>query len=350
MLRLSALPTDLYGKAAWGHSRVWDQHASAAGFAPSPVDSNWNWDVVRSEYSLGNRRSATVGESNLGNSNGAKFDLTQNYLWYAEQTGLAAIYPGTRVLGISRDAQQRYLVDVSQHDPFGELLRRSTLACDYLFLAAGSIGTSELLVRARARDDLPQLNEHIGEGWGTNGDTVAIRSLAFSDGIVQASPCASAIHEATSSIPVTLENWYTLHSPVNIGVIGSLGMGFDMSNRGRFVYDAATDKVTLVWPANGNNDVLTATRAVHNRIVAASGTIAGVPGIAPDVNASFTAHPLGGAVLGAATDAYGRVAGYEGLYVMDGAMIPGSTGTVNPSLTISALAERNIEHLIENDF
>jgi cholesterol oxidase len=31
---------------------------------------------------------------------------------------------------------------------------------------------------------------------------------------------------------------------------------------------------------------------------------------------------------------------------MDGAAVPGSTGTVNPSLTIAALAERNIENII----
>lgn len=37
---------------------------------------------------------------------------------------------------------------------------------------------------------------------------------------------------------------------------------------------------------------------------------------------------------------------YPQLYVMDGAAIPGNTGAVNPSLTISALAERNIERII----
>jgi cholesterol oxidase len=63
---------------------------------------------------------------------------------------------------------------------------------------------------------------------------------------------------------------------------------------------------------------------------------------------NWTAHPLGGAVLGKATDNYGRVKGYQGLYGMDGAAIPGSTGSVNPSLTISALAERNIENIITN--
>ncbi len=57
--------------------------------------------------------------------------------------------------------------------------------------------------------------------------------------------------------------------------------------------------------------------------------------------------PLGGAVLGQVTDAWGRVKGHPGLYVMDGAGIPGSAGAVNPSLTISALAERNIEKIIQ---
>lgn len=59
-----------------------------------------------------------------------------------------------------------------------------------------------------------------------------------------------------------------------------------------------------------------------------------------------TAHPLGGAVLGKACDYYGRVKGYKGLYVVDGALIPGAAGAVNPSFTIAALAERCLEKVI----
>lgn len=57
-----------------------------------------------------------------------------------------------------------------------------------------------------------------------------------------------------------------------------------------------------------------------------------------------TAHILGGAVIGSGphdgvVDAEQRVFGYAGLRVMDGSVVPSNIG-VNPSLTITALAER----------
>jgi cholesterol oxidase len=62
------------------------------------------------------------------------------------------------------------------------------------------------------------------------------------------------------------------------------------------------------------------------------------------LNIPTTAHILGGAVIGA-TEAEGvvdsrqRVFGYQNLLITDGAAVPGNPG-VNPSLTITALAER----------
>ncbi len=64
---------------------------------------------------------------------------------------------------------------------------------------------------------------------------------------------------------------------------------------------------------------------------------------------TLAAHPLGGATLGTVCDQYGRVRRRRGLYVVDGAFIPGSTGIVNPSLTIAALAERSLERILEKD-
>ena len=61
-------------------------------------------------------------------------------------------------------------------------------------------------------------------------------------------------------------------------------------------------------------------------------------------NIPTTAHILGGAAIGAdpehgVVDASHRVFGYENLIVCDGSAVPANPG-VNPSLTITALAER----------
>ena len=61
-------------------------------------------------------------------------------------------------------------------------------------------------------------------------------------------------------------------------------------------------------------------------------------------NKSVTAHILGGAVIGAnreqgVIDTRHEVFGHPGLYVVDASTIPVNLG-VNPSLTITALAER----------
>ena len=58
----------------------------------------------------------------------------------------------------------------------------------------------------------------------------------------------------------------------------------------------------------------------------------------------MTAHCIGGCVMGTdaahgVIDAQHRVFGYQGLYVVDGAAVGANLG-VNPSLTITALAER----------
>jgi choline dehydrogenase-like flavoprotein len=67
-------------------------------------------------------------------------------------------------------------------------------------------------------------------------------------------------------------------------------------------------------------------------------------------NAGVTAHPLGGAVMGRACDFFGRVQGYRGLYVVDGAFIPGSTAATNPAFTIAAFAERSMADILARDF
>jgi cholesterol oxidase len=319
-----------------------------AGYNPTPIDSIFNWSVIRAELSGDVRKSATIGLSNHGNSNGAKFDLNQNYLKYAEATGLAKVYSGQEVQNIGWDGS-RYVVEVVSHEVTGEVLQRKTHTCDRLFLAAGSVGTSELLVKARAQGSLSNLNEYVGQGWGTNGDAIVVRSFAPMVGLAQGAPSASRIHDRSTALPVTFENWYTPGVPVNIGIIGSLGMAFDLDNRGEFKWDPSNNKVELSWASDGNAAAHAAISEVNNKIASASNTVPGLWPFIDSVNGlNWTAHPLGGAVIGLVTDNYGRVKDNPGLYVMDGAGIPGSTGAVNPALTISALAERNIEEILKS--
>jgi len=66
-------------------------------------------------------------------------------------------------------------------------------------------------------------------------------------------------------------------------------------------------------------------------------------------NIPSTAHILGGAVIGrdaenGVVDARCRAFGYENLLVCDGSVVPANPG-VNPSLTITALAEHAMSHV-----
>ncbi|WP_040790272.1 GMC oxidoreductase [Nocardia paucivorans] len=343
ILRPEVMPDDIYHSFAFAHSRAWDEQVRAAGYPPQRVAGAWNWDIVRDELAGRSRPSATVGCSNLGNSNGAKFDLNQNYLRYAEATGRVRIYPGHRVDTIAAEpgTPGRYTITVTKLAPTGEVLRTRTLTCDMLFLAAGSIGTSELLVRARETGALPNLNEHIGEGWGSNGDVALARPLATFDVGTQGAACASRIL-AEAGAPVALESWFIPGTtPFDTTLLASLGIVLD-DTRGRFGYDPGDGRVNLWWPSAGAAEYLARAREANT----ATCGCRPIPWPDLEADASFTSHPLGGAVIGRATDEYGRVRGYRNLYVVDGAAVPGSTATANPSLTISALAERNIEQII----
>jgi choline dehydrogenase-like flavoprotein len=58
-----------------------------------------------------------------------------------------------------------------------------------------------------------------------------------------------------------------------------------------------------------------------------------------------TAHSHGGCALGKVTDDWGQVHGNRNLFINDGSLLPRPVG-VNPSSTIAAIAERNVEHFV----
>ncbi|MCL2455620.1 MAG: GMC oxidoreductase [Micrococcales bacterium] len=383
-VRGSHMPDDIYygryGKSLgllglgpkpdpFGHCRTWDGLFRKTGYTTEKLNSNFAWNVIRDELDGLSRPSATAGETNFGNSNGAKFDLTQGALNEAVATGRVTIHPRRVVTAVGQEPSGRYWVRFDLITPFGNVERKDvTVTCDRLVLGAGSMGTTELLMRARHTGTLKNLNEHVGQGWGTNGDAAVIVRHSLSAGLTQGNPSPSRIlDEGKNRLPVVLENWAVPGVGVNpsligLGLIASLGMTLD-DTRSSFTYNPGTDRTTtrtqlrmdgkpeggavLGWPSSGNDETVRSLREVINRVADANNIKTGVPGLVPDVNANFTAHPLGGAVLGKVTDGYGRVLGHPGLYVLDGALIPGSTGPVNPVLTITAMAERNIAKIIE---
>lgn len=93
----------------------------------------------------------------------------------------------------------------------------------------------------------------------------------------------------------------------------------------------------------------TAAKAIAARLQQASGVRAEARGSWPEVfGIPLTAHFLGGAVVSASADQgvvdeYHRVWNYPGLHVVDGAAVPANPG-VNPSLTITAMAERALSY------
>ena len=116
---------------------------------------------------------------------------------------------------------------------------------------------------------------------------------------------------------------------------------------GSLSWNAAEARTELRWdPANGASGIA-ASEAVGARLNAATAGV-NAPLIGRTRNSTF--HPLGGVVLGRATDAFGRVDGYPGLYVQDGALMPGITPTANPAWTISAIVERNLATILPEDF
>jgi cholesterol oxidase len=291
------------------------------------------------------RPSAIIGESTFGNSDGAKNDLTQNYLPAAVQTGQVTISPLTEVLSIGRNTAGRYVVRYRRLAADGTVLGTGELTSQLLFLAAGSVGTTTLLLSARETGELPGLDASIGTGWGTNGDAFALRTFSGAPGASQGAPCASTrLLETGFGVPLRVENWYATAlagAPVTV----QFSVAVDMDNRGTWTYDKTTGQVHLSDWAATKNAPSEGAAASFNQLIIDKG-IAGPFPTVPGVSA-LTAHPLGGVPLGKATDYYGRVNGYPGMYVVDGAVMPGNTGGANPSLTIAAMAERSLDEIVK---
>ncbi|MGH9060353.1 MAG: GMC oxidoreductase, partial [Acidimicrobiales bacterium] len=229
-----------------------------------------------------------------------------------------------------------YIVDCERISETGDVLERPRFSARYVFLAAGSTGTSQILVRARGRGTLPRLNDQVGRSWGAGGELETIR-VGQPYQPTNGGPAAMSLKDwGNPDGPVTLGSFPSGPSPEGGGISGAVGL-VPAPPLGSFAYDAAADSVTLNWPSSDPVVVkmTTAVAGTLNRLNAATtGTRT------YHLSAAGTPLSLGGAVLGAVTDSHGQIQGYPNLFVIDSSLIPGTTGAVPPSLTVTALADR----------
>lgn len=355
IIHSAPIPDDILATEYYRSSRVSLDQALTAGFPTRPVDLAIDWGIVRDEIAGLRVPSAIAGQSFYGLNSGAKRSLDRNYLPRAEATGHVEILPLHGVVAIEHGYGGRYAVTALRLSDDGDIVgppRR--LTCKYLFLAAGSIGTTNLLVRARATGALPALNDHVGRHWAANGDIPVIRGVLPPTNAGTGGPGGHFILEdldnpfgPTSLVEIVLPPHINaalsaFGAPPHFANYASLGIPPAI---GSFAYDPATDAVGLTWPA--------ADPRLGNFLAAAQQTLAVLDqsngSLTLSFNPAVSAHPLGGAVLGKACDFDGRVKRYPGLYVVDGALIEGSTGLANPSFTIAALAERCMDHILWRD-
>ncbi|WP_211275372.1 GMC oxidoreductase [Actinoplanes rectilineatus] len=332
------------------YARTARQQAQASGFTTTFVPSVYDLDYMKREQAGTVTRSALDGEVIYGNNHGKK-SLDKTYLAAAAATGRLTVATLHVVTAVEPAAAGGYTVTIDQIDTTGATVATKTVRADRVFFAAGSVGTSKLLVKMRALGKLPNLPDAVGQGWGNNGNVMVARALHLWDltgalqsgmpalGIDNWNDPAGPVFAEIAPMPAGLELWISLYLAITKN-----------PNRASFVHDSSTGKVDLTWQTAMNQPAIDAAKRVFDKINSAEVTtyrtdLFGANKIWGD---DLTYHPLGGCVLGKATDNYGRLPGYPGLYVMDGSLIPGNTG-VNPFVTITALAERNIEKIITTD-
>ena len=317
---------------------------------------------------------------------GSKNSLDYNYLYLAEQRG-AEIRAEQRVVKIEPLPAGGYAV-YSRH-PWRRQ-RYPMLRAPNVILAAGVLGTLELLFRARDRDrTLPNVSPRLGHLVRTNSEAITAILSSDRDTDLSRGPAVSSHFYPDPSTRIfqnrLAENEVFLR--FHYGPLVDDGRPRTRARRAIVSMLAHPARTLGLWGARNFTkrvSVLVAMQHLDNELAFRYGhlptapwrrglrstAVAGKPAptylpianratrafahtsggealnmlIESVANKSTTAHILGGAVI-AATAAQGvidprhEVFGHPCLYVVDASAIPVNLG-VNPSLTITALAER----------
>ncbi len=351
---------------------------------PDPQDSAKSRSIVNDQGVL-QGTCIHLGNCDIGCEVDAKNTLDKNYIPWAEKHGaeVRELHLVTNVEPVN-GGYKVYFDRLA-----GGVRAAGNHTARIVIVAAGSLGSTELLLRCReSTRSLPNLSPRLGYGWSSNGDflTPALymdRELDPSVGPTIA--CAiDFLDGSEGGIPFWIEDGGL---PDLLG--GYLKAASANQNRGvmaetlltslqHLLQDSALRRVMpwfaqgidaadgqlrlathlltrqpyldLHWDIARSKAIMDQIVSMHLRLSAATGGHPLVPPTWSLFHYLVTPHPLGGCNMGssAATgvvDHTGEVFGYRNLYVADAAIIPEALG-VNPSRTIGALAERIAKILV----
>ncbi len=318
----------------------------------------------------------------------AKNTLDHNYLWLAERRGLT-IEAETEVTAVRPRDGGGYVVETRPSLDKSKPSR--TFTADRVIFAGGVMGTVPLLLQLRAdADALPNLSPRVGDSVRTNNEAllgiiqpdadeditrgVAITSILHTDEHSHLEPvrygkgsgffrllglphapgknvlsrlagaAAGFARQPLRWIKAFTTNDWARHTQI---LLYMRTLESTISFRlGRSVYTGFRKGMVskLDDPEKAPSAFMEEATDLARRWADKVGGVA--MGLLTEtlMGTPSTAHILGGACMGSSAeegviDAEHRVHGYDGLYVIDGSAISANPG-VNPSLTITALAER----------
>jgi cholesterol oxidase len=322
----------------------------------------------------------------------AKNTLDKNYLYFAEKQG-ARIFPETKVVDVvplhgAADGSRGYEVRTIRSTSW---LRRAPrrFTCRGVVFAASALGTMDLLFRLKQRGSLPAVSDCLGTRVLTNAEAlIGVRSPGFAEDLSQGIAIGSGVyldqhtHIEAVRYPAGSDAMGLLATPLT-GRRGRARFLFWLTTlassllrhplrtlRCLHPFGFAREIIILLcmqtldvhiemrlgrpwfWPFR--KVLMSRGRRVPTHIPRANDfarTVAGLTGGVPMtllteilLDVPTTAHILGGCPMAASpalgvVDSHHRLFGYRNAYVCDGSVIAANLG-VNPSLTITALAER----------
>ena len=348
MLRINYRDMGWFEEApCFQYARVGRKYAAAAGYAVDYNGSAYSFDYMRREEAHEVPRSALEFEQQYGNNYGRFGSVDQTYIAAALATGKVTLKPLTEVTDIRREGSGEYVVSTREIDRWGHEVRRDEFGCDELYLNAGVLGTTKLLLRARHTGTLTNLSDEIGRGYGNNGDCMVAHMLNDSDPAGTEQSLMGLINLDGRDDPdnPVYASMFSIPLPAETFTLGYYVM-VKTGDRAEITYDQNSDSISIDWPDGYTDNVFSRARTVFDKVTQANGVAYRNDLFNGKIFAPNTVHPLGGCVRGKATDGFGRVHGYDNLYVNDASLLPGYVGC-NPFMSITALAERNIEAILQ---